>query len=109
MPALRKLLRRPHSWLLAVLALYALVVLDAHRAPDRQVTAGLYVTAVHAYQRLGRPLLVRRVRCRYQPTCSEYSVAAVERYGIVRGMVLTVARVRSCTRQVPMGTYDPVR
>jgi putative membrane protein insertion efficiency factor len=57
---------------------------------------------------VGRPLLKDRVRCRYQPTCSDYSVEAVEKHGIRRGLVLTVRRINSCQTSVPMGTHDPV-
>jgi len=46
------------------------------------------------------------VACRYRPTCSEYSIQAVERYGIGRGLFLTVKRLASCTNDVPMGTVD---
>ena len=34
--------------------------------------------------------------CRYSPTCSEYSVDVVEKYGIVRGGVLAIKRIVSC-------------
>lgn len=34
--------------------------------------------------------------CRYSPTCSEYSVDVIEKYGIVRGGVLAIKRIISC-------------
>ncbi len=34
--------------------------------------------------------------CRYSPTCSEYSVDVIEKYGIVRGGVLAIKRIASC-------------
>jgi putative membrane protein insertion efficiency factor len=84
-------------------------VADAFRRPEVQQTAQLYIAAVHGYQAVGRPLLSCRIRCRYQPTCSEYSIAAVRRHGIVTGLALTRRRLDSCTLSVPMGTSDPVR
>lgn len=45
--------------------------------------------------------------CRYVPTCSEYAMEAVERYGAVRGMMMGVARVLRCHPFV-RGGYDPV-
>ncbi|MDQ2774870.1 MAG: membrane protein insertion efficiency factor YidD [Acidobacteriota bacterium] len=48
------------------------------------------------------------IRCRYQPTCSEYSLEAVRRFGIGRGLQLTVRRLSSCKRDVPFGTSDPI-
>ena len=66
---------------------------DTFRRPDRQVTARLYVGAVRSYQHYGRSLLSGFVACRYKPTCSAYSIQAVEKYGIQRGLVLRKATV----------------
>jgi len=57
---------------------------------------------------LGHPLLEGRIQCRYEPTCSEYSIQAVRRFGIRRGLEMTFRRVQSCKIDVPLGTYDPV-
>ena len=45
--------------------------------------------------------------CRYVPTCSEYAMEAVERYGVLRGGVMAVWRVLRCHPFVK-GGYDPV-
>ncbi len=34
--------------------------------------------------------------CRYSPTCSEYTVEVVEKYGIIKGAVLAAKRIASC-------------
>ncbi|MGO8787844.1 MAG: membrane protein insertion efficiency factor YidD [Terriglobia bacterium] len=83
-------------------------VLDSYRSPANQVTGYLYVSGVRLYQAIGRPLLKGRIQCRYQPTCSEYSIEAVRECGIRRGILLTVKRINSCTTKVPLGTPDPV-
>ncbi|XP_027906455.1 putative membrane protein insertion efficiency factor isoform X2 [Vigna unguiculata] len=46
--------------------------------------------------------------CRYVPTCSEYSMEAYKRYGVVKGTVLTAWRLCRCN---PLGGhgYDPPR
>jgi putative membrane protein insertion efficiency factor len=85
-----------------------LAALDATRAPQKQVTARLYLGAVRFYQNEIHPFTSHFIRCRYQPTCSHYSVEAVQRFGIARGLWLTAKRVASCNKSVPMGTYDPV-
>ena len=108
MSPLRQPLKRPETYLALLALLVMLVVLDSYRPPRHQVCARMYVSAVHGYQVLGRPLLKGHIQCRYRPTCSEYSIAAVEDYGIRKGLVLTVERINACTAKVPMGTFDPV-
>jgi uncharacterized protein len=108
MPALRKWLKQPHTYLGLLLCLSTLTVADSFRSPESQVTARLYVAGVHGYQHLVRPLLEGRIRCRYQPTCSDYSIEAVRKFGIRHGLVMTAKRVNSCQVNVPLGTYDPV-
>lgn len=44
--------------------------------------------------------------CRFYPTCSQYGVIAVRRFGLRKGLDLTARRIRRCHR--PNGGYDPV-
>ena len=108
MPALRQRLKRPETYLVALTIPIVLAALDSYRSPANQITARLYVSGVRLYQTFGRSSLNGRIRCRYSPTCSEYSIEAVRKYGVRRGLALTFARIRSCTIDVPMGTRDPL-
>lgn len=45
--------------------------------------------------------------CRFVPTCSEYALMAIEKYGIARGLVMAVRRILRCHPFHP-GGYDPV-
>jgi uncharacterized protein len=45
--------------------------------------------------------------CRYVPTCSEYAMEAVERYGALRGGVMAAGRVLRC-HPLAAGGLDPV-
>ena len=45
--------------------------------------------------------------CRYVPTCSEYAMEAVERYGTLRGLAMTAARLLRC-HPFAKGGLDPV-
>jgi putative membrane protein insertion efficiency factor len=60
---------------------------------------------LRGYKRLISPMLP--AACRYVPTCSEYAVEAVERFGIVRGGTMTLWRVLRCNPFVH-GGVDPV-
>ena len=57
------------------------------------------------YQRQISPL--SPPRCRYVPTCSEYAVQAVEKYGAVKGGWLAARRLLRC-HPFRKGGYDPV-
>jgi uncharacterized protein len=52
------------------------------------------VAPIRAYQRLFSPAFGER--CKYYPSCSEYAVQAVERFGILRGLVLASWRLLRC-------------
>ena len=49
---------------------------------------------VRLYQRAISPALP--ARCKYHPTCSQYAVDAVRRYGVLRGVVLAAWRLLRC-------------
>lgn len=52
------------------------------------------VAPIRVYQRAISPALPRR--CRYYPSCSEYAVQAIRRFGILRGAVLAAWRLLRC-------------
>ena len=104
-PAVKKL---KVKILVAVLVCGFALAIDVSRAPANQLTARSYVGCVRIYQVVGRPLLKGKVACRYRPTCSDYSIQAVQRFGTLRGLALTYKRIRSCTNEVPFGTVDTV-
>ena len=61
---------------------------------------------VGAYQRLVSPLL--GPHCRYYPTCSQYTIDAVNARGTLVGLALGALRVARCNPLFP-GGYDPVK
>lgn len=60
---------------------------------------------IRGYQLAISPMLGNR--CRFYPSCSEYSMEALRRHGLFRGLWLTVRRVGHCHPWHP-GGFDPV-
>jgi uncharacterized protein len=65
----------------------------------------LALAILRLYKRWISPSLMPS--CRYVPTCSEYAVEAIERYGALRGGLMAAWRLLRCHPFVS-GGYDPV-
>ena len=65
----------------------------------------LLIGLIRVYQYAISPLLGRR--CRYFPTCSEYTAEAVQKHGAIKGGWLGAKRICRCHPWHP-GGYDPV-
>ncbi|MBC3900519.1 MULTISPECIES: membrane protein insertion efficiency factor YidD [Acetobacterium] len=63
------------------------------------------VLIVRGYQKFISPLLGNN--CRFSPTCSEYFILAVEKYGVIKGSYLGGKRILRCHPFNP-GGYDPL-
>ncbi|GBE02972.1 putative membrane protein insertion efficiency factor [bacterium BMS3Bbin06] len=63
------------------------------------------VLLIKAYRLLISPLFPRT--CRFTPSCSEYSIEALKRYGFLKGGVMSIRRILRCHPLNP-GGYDPV-
>lgn len=48
------------------------------------------------------------VKCKYQPTCSEYFIDAVQKYGSIKGSFLGIKRILKCN-PFSKGGYDPLK
>lgn len=46
-------------------------------------------------------------RCRYIPTCSNYGIEAINKYGSIKGSILTIKRIIRCN-PLSDGGYDPL-
>ncbi|WP_321494270.1 membrane protein insertion efficiency factor YidD [uncultured Desulfobacter sp.] len=60
---------------------------------------------IRFYQIFISPLL--GTHCRYEPSCSNYALEAIHKYGSIKGMILAVKRILRCHPFRP-GGYDPV-
>ena len=66
----------------------------------------LMLAAIRFYQKRISPGLPPR--CRYCPTCSQYALEAIERYGALRGGWLALKRFLRCHPFSKRDFYDPV-
>lgn len=60
---------------------------------------------IRFYQVVISPL--KPATCRFQPTCSQYSVEALQKHGIIKGSILAFKRITSCHPWGKSG-YNPV-
>jgi putative membrane protein insertion efficiency factor len=70
----------------------------------RQLPAELLIGLVRLYQKTLSPLVGRQ--CRFEPTCSQYMIEAVRKYGLVRGVAKGVWRICRC-HPFAHGGFDP--
>jgi putative membrane protein insertion efficiency factor len=67
-------------------------------------TAIIYI--INTYRAFLSPFLPDS--CRFTPTCSEYSIEAIKRFGLFKGFYLSLKRIAKCHPFHP-GGYDPVK
>lgn len=65
----------------------------------------LLIGLIKFYQKLPSPT---HSACRFNPTCSQYTLEALEKYGIFKGLYLGVWRILRCN-PFNKGGYDPLR
>ena len=66
----------------------------------------IFITPIKIYQLFISPMLPNT--CRHLPTCSQYTIEAIQEFGVLKGITKGALRILKCN---PLGTsgYDPVR
>jgi len=80
-------------------------LIEALAAPLRRGAGAVLIGLVRLYRWAVSPWL--GPRCRFDPTCSEYAITALERFGPARGGWLALRRILRCHPWGATG-YDPV-
>jgi len=65
------------------------------------------ISLIRGYQLFISPIMLPG-KCRFVPTCSQYFIQAVEKYGPFRGSVLGIRRLLKC-HPFHEGGYDPLK
>ncbi|MDD2720553.1 MAG: membrane protein insertion efficiency factor YidD [Gallionella sp.] len=63
------------------------------------------ITVIHGYQYFISPL--KPPTCRFIPTCSDYACQALTKYGLLRGIWMSLKRLARCNPW-HSGGYDPI-
>ena len=66
----------------------------------------IFIYLIEKYQKYISPLLGNK--CKYYPSCSEYTKQAIEKYGTLKGSFLGIWRILRCN-PLSKGGYDPLR
>ena len=59
-------------------------------------------------KRISPVISARGYHCKFYPTCSEYAIQAFEKYGFIKGFVLSAIRILRCN-PFSKGGYDPLK
>lgn len=64
---------------------------------------------INWYQKnISKWLESKNIRCKYYPSCSEYTKQAIQKYGAIKGTGIGVARIIRCN-PFSKGGYDPLK
>ena len=69
----------------------------------------LLISLIYFYKKnISNFLKSHGVECKYYPTCSEYSIQAIKKYGALKGSILSIKRILKCN-PFSKGGYDPLK
>lgn len=73
---------------------------------NKDLLAWILIRFILIYRRFLSPL--KPPVCRFYPTCSQYAMESLEKYGIIKGGIKAIIRLLKCHPFHP-GGYDPVK
>lgn len=73
-------------------------VTPKEKVAEARSSESFLVREIRHYQEHVSPKLLERYKvvCKFEPTCSEYAIQAIEKYGTVRGSLMAVNRLARC-------------
>ncbi len=73
------------------------VIFDLNRKPSEQLSAKILIFAIVKYQNIVSPHIRGHVRCKFTPSCSDYAILAIKKYGAFKGTLKTIYRLYRCS------------
>ena len=68
-----------------------------------------FIFIIKIYKKTISPFLEHHgIHCKYYPTCSEYTIQAIEKYGAIKGSIIGLIRIIKCN-PLSKGGYDPLK
>ncbi|SHK00580.1 membrane protein insertion efficiency factor YidD [Paramaledivibacter caminithermalis] len=64
------------------------------------------IALINGYRKFISPL--KKPSCRFYPTCSQYALEAIDKYGVLKGVRLSLIRILKCHPFHP-GGHDPLK
>lgn len=69
----------------------------------------ILIFLIKVYKKTLSPIFeILGIKCKYYPTCSEYTKQAIEKYGTIYGILLGIKRILKCNPW-SKGGYDPLK
>ena len=69
----------------------------------------IFIFIIKIYKKIISPIISAcGIHCKYYPTCSEYTMQAINKYGCIKGSFLGVKRILKCN-PFSKGGYDPLK
>ncbi len=69
----------------------------------------ILIKIINLYQKhISLWLESKNIKCKFYPTCSEYTKQAIQKYGAVKGIFLGIYRILRCN-PFSKGGYDPLK
>lgn len=65
----------------------------------------ILIKLIRLYQKYISPNIPNT--CKFRPTCSQYAIDAIEKYGVLKGIIKSIIRLARCNPYFH-GGYDPV-
>ena len=65
----------------------------------------IFIRIINFYRKNISPM--KRTKCPYFPSCSEYGIEAIQKHGVIKGCLFAIWRILRCN-PFSKGGYDPV-
>jgi len=56
----------------------------------------VFIGLIKFYQKFISPMKPKKIQCRFYPTCSRYAIISINKYGAIKGLKLTIRRLKRC-------------